>query len=46
MPELLLADELVAGIDVAVRRDGNVLVAGAAAAQTLDHARALIQIDA
>ena len=45
LPELLLADELMAGIDVAVRRDRNVLVTGAAATQALDHARALIEID-
>ena len=43
--ELILADKLVAGIDVAVRRYGYILVARTAAAQTLDNARTLIQID-
>ena len=43
--ELILADKLVAGIDVAVRRYGYILIARTAAAQTLNNARTLIQID-
>ena len=35
----------MAGIDIAVRRDGHIFIARAAAAQTLDHARTLIEVD-
>ena len=37
--ELLLADELVAGVEIAPRRDGHVLGAGAAAGNALINAR-------
>ena len=42
---LLLAYELVAGIDIALRRDGHVFAPGAAAADPLDNAGPLGQID-
>ena len=42
---LLLAHELVAGIDIALRRDGHVFAPGAAAADPLDNAGPLGQID-
>ena len=42
---LRLADKLVAGIDVALRGNRDVLVAAAAAAQTFDGTRALVEVD-
>ena len=43
--ELFHSDELMAGINVALRSNCNIFVAATAAAQTLDRARSLVEID-
>ena len=42
---LVHAHELMAGINIALRSDGNILVAAAAPAKSLDSTRSLIKID-
>ena len=42
---LVHAHELMAGIDITLRSDSNILVAAAASAESLDSTRSLIKVD-
>ena len=42
---LLMANKLMAWVNISIRCNGNILVSASAATKTLDHTRSLLQID-